>query len=77
MNQAACASGNTWHGLEKRPMHVVRGLMEIDYVSDAWRDGSHVALSRPAHELSWDQSLEVIADRLSPAAARRSSRNCG
>jgi hypothetical protein len=29
---------NTWHGFEKRPIHGVRRLLEINYVHPSWRD---------------------------------------
>lgn len=32
------AGPNTWHGFEKRPIHGVRRLMEINYVHPSWRD---------------------------------------
>lgn len=37
------AGPNTWHGFEPRPIHGVRRLMEINYVSDAWRDRNQLA----------------------------------
>ncbi|PIW29608.1 MAG: hypothetical protein COW30_04690 [Rhodospirillales bacterium CG15_BIG_FIL_POST_REV_8_21_14_020_66_15] len=29
---------NTWHGFDKRPIHGVRRLLEINYVRPVWRD---------------------------------------
>ena len=29
---------NTWHGFDKRPIHGVRRLLEINYVHPSWRD---------------------------------------
>ncbi len=36
------AGPNTWHGFEKRPIHGVRRLMEINYVRN-WRDCEQLA----------------------------------
>ena len=33
---------NTWHGFDKRPIHGVRRLMEINYVQN-WRDREQLA----------------------------------
>ena len=37
------AGPNTWHGFDPRPIHGVRRLMEINYVSDDWRDRDQLA----------------------------------
>lgn len=34
---------NTWHGFEKRPIHGVRRLMEINYVKPSWRDRNQLS----------------------------------
>ena len=37
------AGPHTWHGFEPRPIYGVRRLMEINYVSDTWRDKDQLA----------------------------------
>jgi hypothetical protein len=37
------AGEHTWHGYEPRPIYGVRRLMEINYVSDTWRDKEQLA----------------------------------
>ena len=43
-----CAGPNTWHGFEKRPIHGVRRLMEINYVRPTWRDREQLAFPERA-----------------------------
>jgi hypothetical protein len=37
------AGPHSWHGFEPRPIHGVRRLMEINYVSGTWRDREQLA----------------------------------
>jgi hypothetical protein len=37
------AGPHSWHGFEQRPIYGVRRLMEINYVSDTWRDKDQLA----------------------------------
>ena len=37
------AGPHSWHGFEPRPIYGVRRLMEINYVSDTWRDKDQLA----------------------------------
>ncbi len=37
------AGEHTWHGYEPRPIYGVRRLMEINYVSNTWRDKDQLA----------------------------------
>ena len=40
---------NTWHGFDKRPIHGVRRLLEINYVRPSWRDRDQ--LTFPDHPI--------------------------
>ena len=37
------AGPHSWHGFEPRPIYGVRRLMEINFVSDTWRDSDQLA----------------------------------